>query len=369
MLLVSLVGLNPGSTLFSARVLRPERMALIHTSESAAQAEALAAQASCPSDRVTWDPSLGVDKARERVRKELTFNAERVVIDLTGGTKLMSIGAWQGLADQYGDDLEAVYVDPKRVVLVDAGTGTPRLGGDSRAAIRPEEVLTWYGAQLRITEWQGPLSEIPDGSWTHLELARHLLRAFGEAAVGRGVHRDGGLKVPRNYLPEALPPGTRYKKGRIYSDSKSFLGANVWLEELCLASACRAVGDRADEVFAAHGMVVYAGTGCDDEMDVVLTRGRRIVVIEAKARGSRAGAGADVHKRIQKACRFFGSHVQVIVVIPAWGEEPPRDLRDLTQDHAVLVGADEERLDQEIRRALGLRGARSALKGLSSAKP
>lgn len=353
-LLVSLVGLNPASTLFSERALQPDRMVLVHTRESEDQARALASQLSCPSDRLVWEPSLGIDEARKSIRSGLASRAERVVIDLTGGTKLMSIGAWHGLIERYGDVVDGVYVDQKSLALLDARSGLRLRVTEPRAEIHPNEVLEWYGGQLRRVAWRGYLSAIPDDIWERFELECHLLRAFGRREVRAGIDRRGGMQVPPSALPPSLPAGMRYEKnGRLYSDSTSFLGQNVWLEELCLALASAAAGDRASEVVAAHGMVAYAGSGGEDEMDIVLMRGPRTVVIEAKARGSRAGAGADVHKRIQKARRFLGSHVQVIIVIPAWGEEAPDNLRDLTENHAVLVGAEEGRLRDEIRRALG----------------
>jgi hypothetical protein len=90
-----------------------------------------------------------------------------------------------------------------------------------------------------------------------------------------------------------------------------------------------------------------------DEFDVVAVRGARVLVVEAKARATGGGGGADLQKRIHKVHRFFGRFATVVFVHPAWGPAPPPALAASAGPGIHLVGSDLGALDRAIREAVG----------------
>ncbi len=352
--LLSLVGMNPASALVSARLLEPDRVVLVHTDRTLPKAEALRRQCKpVPVRLVRWPMPCGIEQVRARVVQDVSLAPdEALTVDLTGATTLFSVGVWDGLTAQFGRRFRAVYLRQEDSRLCDARTAEPVDGED--ADIAPREVLAWYGASIREQAWSGRLNHVPRAVTERLPLTRALVRALGS---GRLAHRSnsGFVRVDRDLLPSKLPKGFRYQGGKLSLPGDSgFFTKNRWLEEYCLAVAADALG-RTAGVHAALGLVAYVGAdkGSNDEGDVTLVRGGRVAVVEAKANRRSAGAGPDIQKRVQKARRFYGSHVRVIVVRPGWKEGPPPALRDLMRGHAVLVGGDEAALRLEVRAALG----------------
>ena len=101
------------------------------------------------------------------------------------------------------------------------------------------------------------------------------------------------------------------------------------------------------------GAKVMGDAQGQDEMDVVLQRGLRTVVIEAKA-VAKQGAGPDVQKRAHKVRRFFGRGARAICVVPAWGREAPTGVKDVTGNDVELIGSDLAALRQAVVNALAL---------------
>ncbi len=352
--LLSLVGMNPASALVSVCILKPDRVVLVHTDKTRPQAEAVRSQCEdIPVKLVEWPMPGGIDVLGERVADDVALAAdEALTVDVTGATTLFSLGAWDGLTAALGRRFRAVYLRQSDSRLCDARTGEPV--SDEDADISPKKVLAWYGARVRDATWSGRLDSVPRAVSARLPLTRALVRSWTPRRV-KIARAQNGIRINRKYLPGQLPPGVRYEGGVLsYPGDKEFFGHNRWLEEYCLAVVADEL-EKTQRVHAALGLRPCAETdkGSVDEGDVVLVRGGRVVVVEAKANLERKGAGADVQKRVQKARRFYGSHVRVVVVRPVWQEEPPRALVELMGGHAVLLGSDEVALRREVRAALG----------------
>lgn len=361
LVLVAAVGFNPASILIAARVLRPSRLVLIATKDTRSRAETLCAQYGVsPAHRkiVVWPSVPSIDEVAVGVSGVVAAAPDqRVVLDITGGTKTLSIGVWQGLNEKFGDRLEAVYLE-QGGQLADARTGQ-RI--KSQCELRIEEYLAWNQAKTTSkTVWTGKLAEIPEELLDRRRVGRTLADAMRRKAslafsnLGEGVVVDGSQAA--GVWPTPLPVGFSAVPDGVETTRRGYFSNNVWLEELALAEAHEALSGFGT-VRAALGLyVVTKGRGGkkgNDEMDVVLVRGARAVVIEAKARQSGRGAGADLMKRLQKARRFFGSHVTVIFVHPAWGESAPPDLQELAGRSCVLTSGDSAELQAAIRQGLG----------------
>lgn len=351
--LVGIVGRNPASIVVSARTFRPVRAVLFCTGETRTIAANLQQQLKtdpgCDVQVETFPQNPTLPEAHDAM-KRVTIQAEdELVFDLTGGTKTMSVGAWTGLAARHGTRMRTVYLEPD---------GTLR-GAESRDAIpsaavlHPEEFLDWTGAAITKHSWRGTAAQVPAHMRARRELGRAIFAAFMRGEPLQTHHATDSLMLAMTSLPSELPAGFSFEAGRLRGTGDGFLGANGWLEELCLFEALDAIGDDS-RVRVALGLCYAGENGGNDESDVVLVRGANVVVIESKARGKESGAGADLHKRVQKAERFFGALTRVIFVHPAWGATPNTDLQESVKASVRLVGSDLAQLRDAVRKGLHL---------------
>jgi len=344
-LLVGLVGFNPLSVLVSARALKPQVVALVCTDRTSKVAENLAGLLDARGPTLTVDSWLGIDALRERFARELASAAgHRVVLDVTGATKPLAIAAWQALHDRVGPQMGVVYLETDGT-LVEARSGA-RLAADVR--IDTGELLRIYGGRLQSCTWAGDLGE-PDAVPAEFRSRSLVGRALLSRA--RTTAKLCRVKVPGF----AASPGTglRYDgKTAMLSEAgaKDYLAKNQWLEELCLVIA----GEVATGVGCVHaslGAHIVTPSGGNDECDVLLTRGARIAVIEAKTADV---VGEDLQKRSAKTRRFFGEAARVVVVAPDLNPQAIRTHSELAHRNTEVVGADEGALRAAIRRGLGL---------------
>ncbi len=347
--LVGIVGMNPASVLVAARALRPGRVELFCTTQSQPVARALEKQiARDPGADVklhvwTQNPTLlAAELDSDRV---VVGEGDRVDLDITGGTKTMSIGVWSGLRSRLGSRLRAIYLD-ERAALLEADTGAPAAVG---SVIRSDEFLAWTSTTVNDCVWSGPLTGVSSEYVSRQGIAERLVDAL---AARRPIGAKETIAESTITLPRSLPAGFALKGGRLRGPFPDYFRMHAWLEEFCLVEAHRCIGPRAD-VHAAMGLQISADRD-KDEVDVVLTRGSYLVAIEAKARESAAGTGADLHKRIQKTRRYFGAVTSVIFVQPVWGRRPDRQLADAVDRKVTLVGSDRGELHAAIKRGLGL---------------
>lgn len=349
--LVGCVGHNPGSCLIAARKFQVSRAVLVCTAATRPQLQVVAAQLRVPVREVMLVAGdLSVAGVEAKVRGALDLGPEeRVILDATGGTKLMGIGAWLGLSALPRARWSAVYLENDGELL------DPRSGQHLtyRVAIEIDEILAWHGRKIRGAAWRGMLSDVQPEIRRRASLGDVLMKAVAEKRV-RFYGNNTALFLSGT-PPRSLPAGFRREENRVKTTVSRYFSKNQWLEELCVHRA-RVVFSRQKNIRAAAGVkTVLLNDRSEDEADVVLVRGPRTCIIEAKARLQYEGAGAELQKRIAKTWENFGAHAKVIFVHPAWGQQPPRDLVAMVGARATLVGANPVALDRAIFDALCFR--------------
>lgn len=365
-LLVCPVGHNPASVLVAAGALHPKVAILVPTDDTLSIAEALKAQLERRSPGIVCQTPASLRFARPpalvemRDRARSVFSSfpkgKRAVLDLTGGTKAMAMGLWLALRDALGAEPHAVQLDPDGT-LTDAehGGAVP-----SEVLIPIDDVLAWRGAQVHAARWQGAPAAIPDTEVPFEALGRFLAHYL---CVGGGFERVAATATeaarwvfPPGRVPRALAAFSDSNARAVYEPRPGYLGQGEWLEVECLR-AVRAVARKHPHAAldAGLGVKLRSAAGHVDEADVVVCRGPRVLVIEAKGRGNALGAGDHLQKRIQKSRSYFDSRTRVIFVHPAWGAAgPPDSLRDVAGRDVELLTEVGDSLEVAIERALGL---------------
>ena len=354
LVLLGCVGFSPASVVAVGRDFLPSRAVLIATRKSQAQLAAVTRQLEVPVEAVILDgdgmePIASLQLKIARALKMAPH--ESIVLDLTGGTKIMTAATYEAARQLRADKVKVVYLTPDGTII-DATDGMAR---DSSARLEISEVLEWQGAAISKREWSGPLSAVPKSVTQRAALGRFLLNAYGEKRA-RIETASNAITISRKPWLTALPPGfSEMGNGRIKSTIPGYFSHNRWLEELCLHQATIAL-DNCSITRVAAGLHIFSGEHKgSDEADVVLLRGTQVCVIEAKARLDSKGAGADLMKRMQKTRRFFGVMAKTVFVHPAWGPSPPPALVEITGDKGILVGARLKDINTAIREALSIR--------------
>ncbi len=359
-ILVGLVGDNPAHVLAVHRLMRPRHTLLVGTARTMAKAEVLR---NLLGGRVTLvelhDPGA-IEPIQSTLRKafEQVYEARRqgsVVLDITGGTKPMAIGAWFVVQDL--QDVTMVYSDPSGLVR-DAVTGTLLSG--SPPPMTPEDFLALNHSTLTDSWWRGVgVGQLPEHMADRAPLSRDLWTRFPRIKHLLTVNLPfGKVKMPKG-KPLPIPRAFDLRRDMLHEpEGSGYFTQNRWLEEALLVETLDlldSLGEADVQVVAGAKVrkAVEEGNSID-EMDLVLVRGLRVVVVEAKARHGAKGAGAQLHKRVEKAHNFFGSQARVVFVHPAWGAAPPRDLVDLVGRRATLVGSEPEAYRDALVMGLGL---------------
>lgn len=357
--LIGNVGFNPASIVAAGRRFSVGRAILLSTPDTNEVATVVASQLGCETRVVLYPSSmLALKEIEECVQAAALPNvSDHIVFDMTGGTKVMAAGTWTTLVGLGIEKLDAVYLEQD---------GQMTLATDGRAldqcfGIKINEVLAWHGATSRSASWQGKLSAMPKRQIDGAGFGLHLFRLYGSRATVKISSRtiDGrdfdylSVKGADGKLPKKLPSWIeRVDASTVRTPVCNYFSKNAWLEELCLDRARKVLGDCARTNAAAGLHIDTLNGGFHDEADTVLVRGSRVCIIEAKARLSGPGAGADLQKRIQKTTRMFGALAHVIFVHPSWGASPPKSLVDLTVRGATLVASDIQVLDRAIAKSL-----------------
>ncbi len=364
-LLVCPVGHNPASVLVAAGALRPRIVVLVPTDDTLQLAEVLQGQlerhlpgvvCQIPASlRFSRPPALVEMRDRARPTFGQIPKGRRAVLDLSGGTKAMAMGLWLALHDALGVEPRAVQLDPDGT-LTDAERGGA-LPSEVRIAI--DDVVAWRGAQVHAARWRGAAASIPDAELPFEALGQFLADYL---RVGGGFERVAATAtqaahwvLPSGRVPAGLAAFSDPRRRALYEPRPGYLGQGEWLEIECLR-AVRAVARKHPQraLDAGFSVKLRSAAGHVDEADVVVTRGPRVLVIEAKGRGNALGAGDHLQKRIQKSRSYFDSRTRVIFVHPAWGEEPPPALRDVAGRDVELLTEVGQPLEAAIERALGL---------------
>lgn len=357
--LLTCLGDNPASAVIAGRHFGVRMLVAITTARTQHLAPIIARQLEVPMLCVRHEnDGQGYDRLaaaiQERLR-EVSFGA--LILDVTGGTKIMAIAALKAVESLRDSQADVVYLRPDgQLENAKAGALIPT---DTSTTLR--EVLAWYGATVSQVAWEGELQALPVDYADRLGIATAAFHAVARKQTTPVEGRPNALRLRTGNWPSPLPPGFRLEGEKtLVSDVAGYFERHAWLEEFCLQRARLSVGQLA-RIDAAAGLKLTVGTRTSDldEADGVLAHGPRVCVIEAKARLSSASAGADLQKRVQKTRRFFGALARVVFVHPAWGKAAPSDLMKSVGHNVWLVAGDQAHLDLSIREALGLTASRS----------
>lgn len=352
-LMVGIVGENPTSILVVARTLEPQRVLLVCTKKTEASGQILKEQlAPLRVEHLVLDSADSLELIQQQVSKKLPSEdgSKAILFDCTGGTKPMLLGVWQELQSKFGKKVRAVYLNPDgRLCEVKDGQVI-----ESSAALTADEYLGWNRARKQKTSWEGVLADVPIDYLARMPVGRMLAQALGKGQRVE-IHQEGWCRAGQLSWPHTLPAGLDRRGTKIFGEGKYF-SQNGWLEEFCLAVAHKVASAHRNvhAYFGLHVLGLGGGAEGQDESDLVLVRGSRLVVIEAKAKKHNDSAGAQIQLRAQKASRFFGSMTRMIFVHPAWGTAPPAALEGLISRNVTLVGASERDLENAIKKALAL---------------
>lgn len=363
--LLGFVGDNPASILITARTLKPSRVVLLCTGESHDSAKALVGQledspgvaATILADEEgapTWRENPSIEEAHATATNLLTLE-ELPLFDITGGTKTMLLGVWEALRARFGAAPQSYYLDRNRGLLTSDGSGV-----GASVVIEPAEFLAWSGTSQKSARSQGKLHEIASALRGRLRVAQPLVDLLSAKRSDYGLDENhnrldltniGAQEVAK--AAKGLPEFT--DDGRWLVGPAEWFQRRLWLEEWCLVEAANATRTATD----VRAVWSLKPTGpANQEFDVVLSRGHRLLIIEAKGRGAAGGAGDELHKRVQTTRAFFGDLASVIFVHPAWGQRGNMDLMDAVDERRVeLIGSDRNAYHKAVRRFLGL-GAR-----------
>lgn len=216
--LIQLVSEQTMPNLLPVLALRPARLIFLTTPVTAARAPAIAAavakagvQAAHEGIRLSAMPSIAESRrAVERAAALAREHGHEPILNFTGGTKLMSIGAHAAAA---AARVPSFYVDPQSHTFLDGGTGdglAQAFGGDLGFA----RIAPTLGLDVVVVA-NGHRGVTPGRDWeTVLPAARHLLEnPVDENAVHGTLTGAGGLfggkgepRTPEDWLPYLRKP-------------------------------------------------------------------------------------------------------------------------------------------------------------------
>lgn len=117
--LISLLGFSPETTVLSARVLRPERLVVLHTPETSAQLPVVLTHAGLPTEAIASIAFRHDEGHPDEIYQALAAALQRfpatarLAVDITGGKKTMSnqIAIAVAILRQRGRSVSLSYVD------------------------------------------------------------------------------------------------------------------------------------------------------------------------------------------------------------------------------------------------------------------
>ncbi len=318
--LVGIVGRAPASIVLAARALRPDRTLLVHSEDTEKVADVVRGQLGGEVTHVLADATRLEPTARAVAAKLASLpGTTRLFVDLTGGTKPLSIGVWEGtreLATALGPAHRSVVYLSAAGALLDAGSGT-RVESAEAVAIEPAEAIAWVRplAQVRSV-WRGGPEDVRSEIFERAEVWRLLAQAITDK-TWQSTPDIQRTFTPRT-RPSRLPPGFRFVKDGI-EVPLAYLTQNVWLEELALAEVAAAT--RFPGVRIAHGVTVVSPGAGNVELDLVATRGARALVVEAKTVGS--SPGGQLSKKAAHVGELLGPTARLLAFVPkVFGRDP-----------------------------------------------
>jgi len=324
-LLVGMVGMAPASIVLSARAFLPQRILLVYSQVTETIARIVQGQLEgdvrilCVDANRLEAISLAVAAALESLQ-----DTTQLIVDLTGGTKAMSIGLWEGtrglLSDGGNLRRTAVYLT-REGTLLHAGSGEPVAAAED-VAIDPEEVIRWSrpAAQASI-RWRGSPADLEETVRRRRQVWQQLAKALTAGRWRPNVARPQRRFIPGR-MPASLPKGFLIDDHGAIEVPRDFLLQNEWLEELALLEVADAVKKLPGVRLALSAIVREIIGGSIIEFDLVATRGSRILVVEAKT--VTRHVGPDLSMKAGHVSSVFGPTARLVAFVPkVFGTQPP----------------------------------------------
>lgn len=317
-ILVGIVGRAPASIVLSARALNPDHTLLVHSVDTEGVAEVVRGQLGGNVQLVCADPTRL--KAAEQVVADAlaTYRGTtRLFVDITGGTKPLSIGVWEGtraiVSGQQLTQRSAVYLS-QAGALLDADTGEV-VENAHEAAIEPGEMIAWSKPDASIrARWQGGPQNVDVEVHRRARVWQQLAHALTDGTWQSTTNPPLCRFTPREPLDAGhLPEGFSYAEENILEVPLRYIQHNVWLEELALAKVARAVRSLPGVRLALSATVRGAGAG-NVELDLVATRGARVLVVEAKTVSK--SAGGELSKKASHVAALLGPSAKLYAFVP-----------------------------------------------------
>lgn len=307
------------------------------------------------------------EQVAERVAEHLHGRA--ITVNLTGGTKLMTLAVTQTLAALLDTGAEAtrphlVYTDTAHRRL-DWLAPVPR-SEPMHSVLKLDDLLLAQGyrqvSDAERADRQRAAQERADLTRWLGDQAGSLARFFGSVnALAQEASHDGRPFQPEQWLQ--FPPGGRAAEWLSRARDASlidwrgdecvrFLSVQAarymgggWAEELVWL---KAAGSRWDGGWAPGLKLEHADSGSQNELDTVLLHGNRLLVVESKAERAGHKTADRIYKLAQLSRQIGGAFAQALLV-------SARELRDEHRRRAgeygvqVLCGAELSRLGAWLR--------------------
>ena len=169
--LLGCVGFSPVSVVAMSRAFRPNRAVLIATQKSLPQLEAVTRQLAIPVRSVVLegDGMERIDQLQAKISTALKLeDDEAILLDLTGGTKIMTVATYEAARLSAAKKIKSVYLTPDGSIIDASGSQDPY----DEPVLEISEVLEWQGASILKSEWMGQLRHVPNEVSQRVRLGR-----------------------------------------------------------------------------------------------------------------------------------------------------------------------------------------------------
>lgn len=247
------------------------------------------------------------------------------IVNLTGGTKIMSIAAYAFFKD-YNSRMIYIPLSRNEYIMIFPKGGAPKpVPLPQRLSVA--EYLKAYGlVALNAHHLEGMAEESRQrrelSCWivAHFEKVKDLLEKLGKMLRPHRNEREFLIK-------ETLPDVTDEEKGLLCRMGFSINGSNVekrlpkseiqyltggWLEMYCFNEVLSYLGRGIDD--AVIGIQIKNPKGAENEFDVMFTKGNALYTVECKSLDQQADKKTDALYKVGALQKDFGLRVGSFLV-------------------------------------------------------
>ncbi len=296
------------------------------------------------------------------------------IVNLTGGTKIMSISAYEFFKD-YSSKM--IYIPiPKNEFIVPFPKKSPGKPTELKLRLSVPQYLSAYGLEVIQKEKletyrQEALQRRELSSWIvmHYEKVKKLLVWFSNYL--REHRSDKKYTISQSYHMPTQEEGEllrkldfQYKQRTISktlprSEIKYLTGG--WLEEFCFNEILSLKGRGIDD--CVTGLRLRNAQGRDNEFDVMFTKDNELYFIECKSLDQKEDKETNILYKIGALQKEFGLRVKSFLVTTSSsvikdGQLVPSVRERAEQFKTTIIHSDQvKELKQEISKKLGIGGS------------